>query len=142
MEKRNVGFADPAIAKLIGERAMDFVVSRNEERAGGFAVEAMHDSRAQFPADGGKFAARAERVQQSVDHCAGLHSRAGVDDHSRGLINHYEVFIGVQNFERDGFRLRVHGRWRGNFNCDGITGFDAMGTLGRSTIDAGVAMIK
>ena len=73
VEKGDVSLADLAVAKLIGERAMNFVISRDQERAGGFAVEAMHNPRTQFPADGRKFATRAEFVQQRVDHRAGLH---------------------------------------------------------------------
>lgn len=126
VEKGDVGLADLAITKLIGESAMNFVISRDQERAGGLAVETVHNSRTQFPTDGRKFATRTEFMQQSVHHRAGFHSRAGMNDHARGLVDDEEVFVRVEDFERDGFGLRVHGSWRRNFDGDCIASLDAM----------------
>lgn len=102
----------------------------------------MDDSGTQFPTNGRKFAARAKFVQQGVDHSSGFHARAGMNDHARGLVDDDEVLIGVEDFERDGFGLRVHRRWRRNFDCDGIAGFDTMGALGWRAIHAGVTVIE
>lgn len=142
VEKGDVGLADLAITKLIGERAMDFVISRHQKRAGCFAVEAMHNSRTQFPADRRKFATRAEFVQQGVDYGAGFHSRARMNDHARGLVDDDEVFIRIEDFERDGLRLRVHGRRRRNFDGDCIASLDAMGALGWRAIHARVTVVE
>jgi hypothetical protein len=142
VEKGDVGLADLAIAKLIGESAMNFVISRYQERAGRFAVEAMHNSRAQFPSDGGQFATRAEFVQQGVDHGAGFHARARVNDHARGLVDYEEIFVRVEDFERDGFGLRVHGSWRRDFDCNCITGLYAMRALSRRAIHASVTVVE
>ncbi len=142
VEKRNIGLADLAVAKLIGESAMNFVISRDQQRAGGFTVEAMHNPRTQFPADGGQFATRAEFVQQGVDHGAGLHSRAWMNDHARGLVDDDKIFIRVEDFDRDGLGLRVHGCWRRNFDGDCITGLYAMGALGWRAIHASVTVVE
>ncbi len=121
---------------------MNFIVSRDEERAGGFTVETMNDSRAEFAADGGEFAVRAEFVEQGVDHGAGFHSRARMDDHARGLVDDDQIVIGIENIEGNGFGLRVHGCRRGNFDGDCIAGFNAMGALRRSAVYAGVAVVE
>jgi hypothetical protein len=121
---------------------MNFVISRYQERAGRFAVEAMHNSRAQFPSDGGQFATRAEFVQQGVDHGAGFHARARVNDHARGLVDYEEIFVRVEDFERDGFGPRVDRLRRRNFDGDCIAGLDAMGALGWRAIHASVAVVE
>src|SRR5215469_17084660 len=67
-----IRFFNLVTAELFCERAMRQIISRNQQRARSFAVEAMHNSRPQLTADGRKFATAAKFMQQRVDHRAAL----------------------------------------------------------------------
>ena len=57
-------------------------------------------------------------------------SRGGMDDHPRRLVDHQQIGILMEDFERDGFRFQKHrlgGRLRERNECagsDGLTRFD------------------
>ena len=48
----------------------------------------------------------AETVQERCDHGSALRARARVDDHARWLVDDGDVFVFVENIERDRFCLR------------------------------------
>ena len=83
---------------------MSRIIFCDDERAAGFFVEAVHDSRALFSADAGKvFAVREERVHERVLLMTG----AGMNDEARGLVDDKEIVVLEKNVEVHRFRFRV-----------------------------------
>jgi hypothetical protein len=97
---------DAVLAELVREVAMREVTLRDDEHAGGSAVEAVHDARPQHVADAGQVVAV---VQQRVDERPAAVSGRRVHDDPRGLVEHDQVLVLVEHGERDGFRRGARG---------------------------------
>ena len=71
----------------------------HHQKARGVLVDAMHDTGALFAADPGQVAA--EMMQERIDQRARGRAGGGVDDHAQRLVDHDQVSVLVQDFQRD-----------------------------------------
>ena len=85
VEQGDVNLLDLALLKFFHEFSMRGVGARDDEHAGGFFVEAMHDSGAQRPADGGE---RAEAIEKRGCQRSENISASGMHHHAGGLIDY------------------------------------------------------
>ena len=115
MHESQICFFDLPIVELAGKRLMRLVCARDDERAAGLAIEAVHNAGAQIAGDLGQ---RAEMVQKRVDQRAARVSSARVNDHTGGFINNDHVRILIQDGKRQslrfGFERRQFERRDGN----------------------------
>ena len=94
---------------------MGGVVFRDENHAGGFFVQAVHDAGTQRI--GGlreRLAAAEERVDERAGDCA----RASVHDHAGGFVDGDDVVVFVEDLERNRFGFGTDGRAFGDFESD------------------------
>ena len=94
-----------ARGELIGQGAVRGVVFGHNEQPGGFLVETVHDARTLHPADPAQ-AARAMR-QQSVHHRVVARAHARMHHHTRRLVEHDQVLVLKNHFERYIHRLEL-----------------------------------
>jgi hypothetical protein len=115
------------------------VVFGDEDEAAGLFVEAMDDARAEVSAYAGELV---EVEEEGVDEGAlgaGFvsGSGAGVDHHACRLVDDGEVFVFVEDVERDVFGGGVE-RWGlgGAFDLDGFAAVELLLGLGGMAVDA------
>ena len=108
--EREINLLDRALLELRGQSAVRLVVFRNDQAAARLFIKPMHYSRPFFPADSGKFRKMMkERIHQGVLALSGT----GMNNESCLFVDYDQIFVFVQNFERDRFRLIVDLlRWR------------------------------
>jgi hypothetical protein len=58
-----------------------------------------------------------------------------VDDHPGGLVDHGEVFVLVDDVQRDLLGPHLHGVGLGNLEVDGVAGGNAVRGVGRVPVD-------
>src|ERR1700733_1595070 len=85
VEQGDVNLLDLALLKLFHEFSMRGTGPRHDKRAGGSFVEAMDDSGAQWPADGGE---RAEAIEKRGRQRSENNSASRMHNHAGGLINY------------------------------------------------------
>ncbi len=116
MHERNVALLDLAAGKLLGQLAVCDVVLGDDNQAAGFLVQTVHDAGTHLAA---YFRELAESMQQRIDQRAAIAlvvggARAGVDHHSRRLVDDREVGVFIDDVERnvlrDGAQRRRQGR--------------------------------
>jgi hypothetical protein len=127
-----IGFLHFAIPELLLERFQDGLALGDDECSGGVLVEAMYDACAILWPD---FTDRRVVSQQRVNQCSVGVTWAWVYDHTRGLIDYKEVFILVDDVERDRLRMDDGRRllWR---QSDGhfLARLHPVGRLARMTV--------
>ena len=115
---------------------MRFVRARNYQRARCAFIETMHDSRPLRPADRGE---SAEAIEQRADERARGFARAWMNGDARGLVDHGEIVVFVENIERHCFGDDVGAFGLRDFDFDLFAGLDAMRGLGDYAVDADAA---
>src|SRR6185312_1770318 len=124
MDEGDVGLANLAAGKHFAELEVGGVIAGDDDEAAGLLVEAVNDTRADEVSRVGKLGVMAEEgVDEGsaiADRVSG--SRAGVDHHAGGLVDHGEVAVFVDDVERDAFGNRTEW-WRGGRakDFDGFT---------------------
>src|SRR5688572_17277815 len=112
-DERDVLLLHLAIVELARELLVRAIVLGDDHEPGRAAVEAVDDPRPQFPADPAEVR---DVVQQGVHERAAVMSRGGMDDHPRGLVEHHQVRILVNDAERQRLRERRRGGRRRNLD--------------------------
>ncbi len=113
-----------------GERVVGF---GDDHDAGSVAVEAVDDAGAALATDAGQVVAA--MGEQRVHQGAVLVAGSGVDDETRGLVEHQNVFVLVEDGEGDGLRLRGGGdggrlaEFVERAGADGFGGYREGGTV-------------
>jgi len=121
--ERQINFAHRARGKLFRKIAVGHVVFGNDESAAGFLVEPMDDARAFLSADPGQIlAVSQERVDQGVL----LMTRSRMHDEAGRFVDHKEIVVLEQDFERDGLGLRIALFDLGFAHFDGVAGADGI----------------
>ncbi len=141
VEQRDVGLLDEAVAKILDELAMRGVRARDHDHTGGFLVEAMDDPRTQRAADGGESRDSAEAVQKRGHHGAAGDARARMDDHAGGLVDDGDVFVLVENIERNGFGFDAGRQLIGDLDGHDFVRLDAMRGLARDAVNLHAAFV-
>ena len=103
LRQRPVMLFDFPILQHPAELFLGFVVLRYQHQAAGFLIQPMHNAGAQFAADA---AQGIQSGQQRVHQCAVRMSHRGMHHHAPGLDHHSQVFILIQDFQRNILRLR------------------------------------
>ena len=125
LHQREIGFLYCALLECFAKLRVSSIVLGDENHAGSFFVESVHDSGTQRIAAFGKFqTAPKQRVHQSARWI----SRTGMHGHSGGLVNGNHVFVFVEDFQRDGLGFGDH---RGA-GCDFDADFLAAARMQRS----------
>jgi hypothetical protein len=101
VHQRKIRFLDGAILELSNERVIGRVALGEEDDAAGLFVEAVDDA---GPLGSSDTSQRAP-MEQAQQEGAPAVPRAGIDDPSRGLIDHDEVLIFVEDGQRHRLRL-------------------------------------
>ena len=125
--QREINFFDRALGKLNRERMMRLVIFGNDQAAARVFVETMHNSGTLFPADSGqRLAMMKQRVDQRVLAVAG----SRMDDQAGRFVNHNQIIVFMENFERDLFwpMIDLSRRWFGHLND--VTGPDRIARAG------------
>ena len=138
MNERDISLVHLAPAELFGQLPVRLIVLGNDHQSAGGAIEAMHNSGAQFAANLGKLL---EVVQQGIDQrclvarvvgCA----RARVYHHAGGLVDNGEVVVLIddveRNFLRNGAQRRTL-RWARD--CNPLIALEAQRGFGASVVD-------
>ncbi len=107
MDQSQIDFFDLARLELRRKGMVRAISPGNDERAAGFTIEAMDDAGTQIAIHRRQ---RAEVMEQRVDEGAAAMPRPGVDHHACGLIDHDDVGVFIQDFERQIFGLGFEGR--------------------------------
>ena len=115
LHHRQISFFYGALVERFAKLGVRRVILGNQNHAGSLFVEAMHDSGTQRVTAFGKLQAPPkQRVHQRTRHVP----RAGMDGHSRGLVDGNDVFVFVKDFERDGLGFGDHRGAPRNFDGD------------------------
>lgn len=116
--RRKVRAADVPLAQLIGETAVGGIMLRYQHQARGIPIQPVNDAGPENAPDSGQVA---YSVQQTMHQRAGTVPRCRVDYQSRGLVDHQDISILVDDVERD--RLgNQSGRLGGReLNLDAVT---------------------
>ncbi len=117
---------------------MGGVVFGDEQDAGGVAVEAVHNAGAQITC---RAREGAEAVEQGVHQGSRVHAGARVDDHAGGFIDGDDIFIFVEDGERDLFRSGVERSGAGGLDDDGIARSSQVRRAARVAVDADTAVL-
>src|SRR5882672_8536490 len=101
LHQGDVGLVHFAGGKLLRQFSMRLVVLGDHHQSAGGAIEAMHDSRAEFAADSRECA---KMMQQSIHQRATVAgvvsgSSAGVHHHAGGLVDDGQIVVFVDNVE-------------------------------------------
>src|SRR5438552_11247460 len=123
---------DLAMLKLVAQVAVGELVLGNEDDAARVAVEPVDDA---WPVVAVQTAELAEVELQSVDERAAPVSLGRVDDHVGRLVDDGEVFILVENLERN---ILGHGQFVGRFrwpHADLVAVANLVTRLGRVAVD-------
>ena len=72
----------------------------HQQQSAGLFVQPMHDPRSQFSAGSREFA---KMVQQSIHQGSAALAGAGMHDHARGLVDHRQPIIFIDNLQRNVF---------------------------------------
>ena len=131
VQQRDVGLLHGPFAKLLHQLLVRRVGPRDHHRPGRPLVETVNDPGPQRAAHRGQSGHPAKAVQQRRHHRAAVRARARMDDHSGRLVDHGDIFVLVENIERNRFRVHAGGSRRRNFHRDSSPGFDAMRGLHR-----------
>ncbi len=100
-DQSQIDFFHRAVGKLTRQMPMGHVILGHDQTSARLLVEAVDNSRPFRSANAGEIAAVGqERIHQSAAGPAG----AGMNGDTRGLIEHEQVLIFVENRERDCFR--------------------------------------
>ena len=102
-----IGFFHQSVGKLLGECGVRLVVFCHDDAATGLLVETVNDTGAMLFRAAGEDAAM---VQECIDESSLLMTGSDVDDHAGWFVDDDEVFILVQDFQRDIFRARSERR--------------------------------
>jgi len=131
LDEGDVRFLDGAPAEGFSELGMRCVIFCDEDYAGGIFVEAMNDSRAQRVTTLRQCLTAAE---QGVDERSMSISGAGVNGHASGLVDDHDVFIFIEDVERDGFGCDAEGRAGLHFDGEALAATKSL----RAFRDAGI----
>ena len=101
-----VGPGQGVVLELGGELLVGIVVFRRDDEAGGVPVNAVDDTRPQFPADAGEGVPAV--VEQGVDQRAVRVAGGRVDHQALGLVHHDDILILVDDVQRDVLGHHVH----------------------------------
>jgi hypothetical protein len=139
VEKCEVGFGNLALREHFAELAVGTVVFGDEDEAAGLFVEAMDDAGTKITAHVREFVeVEEERVDESATVAfviAGTCS--GVNHHAGWLVDDGEVFVFVEDVERNVFGCGVERRGlRRAFDLDGFATVEFLFGLGSVAIDA------
>ena len=96
-------FSTSRVAKLARQLFVRRVVLGDHHQPRRAAVETMHDPGPLLAADAAEIV---DVVQQRVDQRAARMARRRMDDHPRGLVDHDEVVVLVEDRQRQRFGLR------------------------------------
>ena len=134
---RPVATAHHPLLQLAGERAMRLVIARDNDQAGGVAVEPVDDTRPLRPAD-----RRPSRTagEQSVNQRAGGMAGSGMHDEARRLIDDDQVVILVKHTEVHRFGLEPARLCRRHHPAEPITLAQPDARSGRSIVDPNMAV--
>src|ERR1700738_3413304 len=107
VDQRDVGFPYGAGAKGFAEFGVGEIILGDEDHAGRFLSETMHDA---GPKCVSALRKRLTTAQQGVDERAPRDPSTGMNNHARRLINGQQVVILKKNGKRNGFGFRKN--WR------------------------------
>lgn len=110
------------VGELCAQRLMRGIVLRGDHQSGRVLVEPMDDAGTADAADTRQ--AGATVGDQGVNQRPGLVARRGVNHQSLGLVDDDEIFVLVDDVERDGFAFRLGGPRRRHVDYDRIPGVD------------------
>jgi hypothetical protein len=142
VEKGEVGFCDLALREHLAKLAMGAVVFSNEDEAARLFVKAMDDARTEIAAGGGEFV---EVEEERIDEGAAVAfviagTGSGVDHHAGWLVDDGEIFVFVEDVERDVFGCGMERRrLRRAFDLNGLAAVELLFGLGGVTINADLA---
>jgi len=131
LNQGQVSLDDLATGKLTGEGTVRGVVLGNQQHAAGKSVEAMDDAGAQSTANAGEIL---EAVEQRIDQGSGMHSCAGMNDHTGRLVDGHKVGILIERGEGDVFGSSIQGRGCGGLNLDDFAAAESVGWPGAGPV--------
>ena len=111
---------------------MGGVVFGDDEQAAGVLVDAVDDAGADGPADAGKRGAAV--VEQRIDQRAVRVAGGRMHDHPLGFVDDEQVFVLIDDVERDILRLRFDRLRVGQRQRDGVAGGDLVFFVGRRAV--------
>jgi len=131
-------FHGGSLGKLGGEGLVGGVRFRDDKAAGGVLVEAVDDAGALDPADAGELAFA--MVQQGVDESAVGVAGRGVDDDAVFLMEDEDVFVFVEDIQRNVLRCGDVRDGLGEGEGDGVAGFHGVAWFCRLAVKEDVLL--
>ncbi len=141
VEQGDVDLLHSAFAKILHELFVRGVCERDNDQTGRIFIEPMHNPRAKRTAQRRQLFRSAEVMEQRGNQSAGILTGAGMNDHSGRLIDHSDVRVAINNFERDIFRLDADGSCLWNFDEYFFAELQTMGGLFGDVVDADAAFV-
>lgn len=130
-----IGAMHLAVLQLLHQRRMRAQGTRDDHEAAGVLVEAVHDAGArQLPGFG-------EMVQEGVQHCAARVADSRMNDKPGGLVDYDDVFIGMNDIQGNGFRLRFRFYADADMTADAVARENMLFGFYRARIQENVAVL-
>jgi len=101
----DIFLGDKPIAEGTGESGVSSIAAGDDDGAGCFLIQPVNNSRPQRASHRRKPGGASETMEERSYERAVFRAGAGMNDHARGLVDHNDVFIFVENVERNRLRL-------------------------------------
>ena len=115
------------LGKLLGQSPVRPVIFGRNQQPAGIFVNTVNNARTFHPSHSGQIIPA--MVKQSIHQSAAESPRRRMNSHPRRLVDHNQVFVFIDHFQRNIFRLRLGGFRRRNFNLITVAGTNFIGIV-------------